>query len=300
MALARQGMTMRLPAARGIDEAEAADRAVPYRTERYLVGCRPFAVIGHEIHRPGPFVRSALVARDAVGLPEILRQLPRAVRRLVFEREQQVTAGEWQRARRKGAEVSVLAAREREHRLLPVEVAELGGAGSGKIAELRVVRALVVGDALDQLRDHEVEVHVALAVPVRRHVDRHPLDLRQEIGAVVEVESAQEVLVRLPVSGVLSRDQARDDLENLAGAQERPVLELLVENRAFARRARRARECNAAGGYDDFIEVRGRHSAGKRLAGCTGQDDRNQETPRIHVLITFQPIIRMHGPAAWN
>ena len=200
MALARHGVAMRLAAARGIDEAEAADRAVLHGAQRNLVGRRPLAVVGHEVHRPGALVRGARVARDAVRLPEVLRQLPGAVRGVVFEREQQVAARERQRAGRDGAEVTVLAAGERENRRQPVEVAELGGAGGGKIAELRVVRALVVGDALDQLRDHEVEVHVALAVPVRRHVDRHAFHARQEVGAVVEVEAAQEILVRLAVA----------------------------------------------------------------------------------------------------
>jgi hypothetical protein len=73
---------------------------------------------------------------------------------------------------------------------------------------------------------------------VRRHVDRHAFHARQEVGAMVEVEAAQEQLVRLPVTRVLRDDQARNQLEDLAGAQERPVFELFVEHGAFARRAR--------------------------------------------------------------
>ena len=54
-----------------------------------------------------------------------------------------------------------------------------------------------------QLGDQEVEIRVALAVRVRRHVDRHAGDRRREVGAVIEVEAAQEVLVGLALAAVL-------------------------------------------------------------------------------------------------
>jgi hypothetical protein len=48
---------------------------------------------------------------------------------------------------------------------------------------------------LDQLGNEEADVGVALAVAVGSHVDRHAVDPDGEIGAVVEIEAAQEVLV---------------------------------------------------------------------------------------------------------
>ena len=54
-----------------------------------------------------------------------------------------------------------------------------------------------------------------------RHVDRHAVDLDGEIGAVVEIEAAQEILVGFAFAGMLGDDQAGHDLQRLAGARER-------------------------------------------------------------------------------
>ena len=97
---------------------------------------------------------------------------------------------------------------------------ELGAARAAEVAELRVVDAEPVVDVVDELGDEEVEVGVALTVRVRRHVDRHALEPRLEVGAVVEVEAANEVLVRLAVAGVLRDDEARDRLEQLAFSRQ--------------------------------------------------------------------------------
>ena len=47
-----------------------------------------------------------------------------------------------------------------------------------------------------------------------------PSILIAEIGAVVKVEAAQEILVGLTLSGMLGDDQAGHDLKRLAGPQE--------------------------------------------------------------------------------
>ena len=54
-----------------------------------------------------------------------------------------------------------------------------------------------------------------------RHVDGHAVDFDGEIGAVVKIEAAQEILVGLTLSGMLGDDQAGHDLQRLAGPQER-------------------------------------------------------------------------------
>ena len=61
-----------------------------------------------------------------------------------------------------------------------------------------------------------------MAVGVRRHVDRHAGDRRREVGAVIEVEAAQVVLVGLALAAVLADDDARHGLEHFAGAHDRP------------------------------------------------------------------------------
>ena len=47
----------------------------------------------------------------------------------------------------------------------------------------------------DQLGDHKIEIGKALTVRVGAHVDRHLVERDVDIGAVIEVEAAQEILV---------------------------------------------------------------------------------------------------------
>ena len=70
--------------------------------------------------------------------------------------------------------------------------------------------------AAHELRDEEVEVGIALAMAVRRHVHRHAGDGEGEVGAVVDVEAADVVLVRLPLAAVLADDDARHALGEVA------------------------------------------------------------------------------------
>jgi hypothetical protein len=65
-------------------------------------------------------------------------------------------------------------------------------------------------------------------VRVRRHVDRHAVDPGREVGAVVEVEAAQVVLVGLAVAAVLRDDDAGNEFEHLGGPQRRPALDQLA------------------------------------------------------------------------
>jgi hypothetical protein len=50
---------------------------------------------------------------------------------------------------------------------------------------------------------------------------RHAQDGRRKIGAVVEIEAAQVVLVRLALATVLADDEARHGLEQLSGSHQR-------------------------------------------------------------------------------
>ena len=73
---------------------------------------------------------------------------------------------------------------------------------------------------MNQLRDQKVDISVALPVAMGRHVDRHAVDPDGKIGAMVEIEAAQKILVGFALSGMLGDDQARHDLKRLAGPQE--------------------------------------------------------------------------------
>ena len=113
-------------------------------------------------------------------------------------------------------------------------------AGGGEVALVREVRAFGELDAGDDLRDQEVDVGVALAVRVRRHVHRRAGHRHREIAAVIEVEAAQEILVGLALAAVLRDDHARHRLEHFALAHDRPHVELTRGDRALAGRLRDA------------------------------------------------------------
>jgi hypothetical protein len=68
---------------------------------------------------------------------------------------------------------------------------------------------------------------------MRRHVDWQAVDEGGEVGPVVMVEAAQEVLVGLAVARVPRDDDARDELQDLAGAQYGPAVEQRRTDRAL-------------------------------------------------------------------
>ncbi len=133
-------------------------------------------------------------------------------------------------------------------------VGNIRRAGGGEVAFVRVVRALLVVDALDQLGDQKVDVAVALAMAMRRHVHGQTVDARGEIGAVVEVEAAEKILVRLTVAAVLSDDEARHDFEYLTRAKQRTILQLRGEHGADARGVGVRESLDAPGGNGDLFD----------------------------------------------
>ena len=96
-----------------------------------------------------------------------------------------------------------------------------------------------------------------------------PATVVREVGAVIEVEAAQEVLVGLALAAVLRDDDARHGLEHFAVAHERPLVELLRGDRALARRLRDADEI--LGRVLDVGEVGERPLAGHRHVGVQRQ-----------------------------
>ncbi len=116
-----------------------------------------------------------------------------------------------------------------------------------------MVRALGVVDPLDQLGNQEVEVEIALAVAVRAHVDGGAVDERGEIGAVVKVEPAQEVLVGFAVARMLRGDQAGHVLGQLADARQRTVLEIGIADHPFRAAAGASDEPLGAAVDDDLV-----------------------------------------------
>ena len=57
------------------------------------------------------------------------------------------------------------------------------------------------------LGHQEVQVGITLSVRMRAHVDRHVVDEDRQIGAVVEIVAAEEILVGFALAAVLRDDQ---------------------------------------------------------------------------------------------
>ncbi|MPN56411.1 hypothetical protein SDC9_204099 [bioreactor metagenome] len=71
---------------------------------------------------------------------------------------------------------------------------------------------------------------------VAGHVDRHAQDVGGEVAAVVEIETAQEILVGFAVAGVLGDDHAGHGFQRFGRTQQRPVGQLPGGDRALGGR----------------------------------------------------------------
>ena len=109
--------------------------------------------------------------------------------------------------------------------------AQVRAAGTAEVAHIGVIGPLLVGQRIDRLGDDEIQVSVALAVGA--HIHRHAVDIGGKIGAVVQIEAAQEVLVRLAGAAVLGHHHARHQLHHIAGAQQRAQRDLLLADKAL-------------------------------------------------------------------
>ena len=103
----------------------------------------------------------------------------------------------------------------------------MGSAHGREIPLVCVVRPFAILNIGHELGDDEVDVGVPLAMGVGRHVDRHVIDGGGEVGAVIEIDSSQVVLVRLAFAAVLADEQAGDPFEQFARSQDRSVIDLL-------------------------------------------------------------------------
>jgi hypothetical protein len=104
---------------------------------------------------------------------------------------------------------------------------------------------------------------------MRAHVHRHVVDDGREVGAVVEVETAQEVLVGLARPGMLDGDQAGHGFQQLGHAQQGSHGQVGATDRALAGRISLADHRLAAREHDDFLE----HIPGH--CRCAGQQRRH-------------------------
>ena len=198
--------------------------------------------------------------------------MPRPVVALVLDQaRQQRIVGELLGSTGRDSIPAVLSGLEVDERSVePVDRRDERRAGHREVAEVGAVRALAVVDSFDDLRDHAVDVEIALAVAVRAQVPRHAVHVRREVRAVVQVEAAQEVLVGFAAARVLHRNQSGYRLEQLGNAQHRPHRQIRTAHGALARGVRRAEQLHAAPEDDDLLELIGRRCLLLRLVAAAG------------------------------
>jgi len=128
-------------------------------------------------------------------------------------------------------------------------------------------------------------------VRVRDHVDRHSVDPGREVRAVVEIEAAQEHLIRFAGAAVLRDDHAGHGLEDLAGAHARAGVELGGADDAFRRRHALPDRIVPSTEHDDVVFDacwRSVGSLGEQRAGCERSCGGDQWTQRGESVLGFR------------
>ena len=225
------------------------------------------------------FPRRSRVAKNTVHAAVVVGVHPGPVVVRELQAVEELSAAESGRARQERAAVEKAARRELDQMLRErLQVVDVSSARRCEIALGGEVGTLEVLDALDELGDEEVEVGIPLPVRVRPEVHRHAVERGEEVGAVVEVETAEEVLVRLSGSAVLRDDETRHELQHLARSQDRPIFHQLASDRACAR-GFGAPDCVLVVRRDlDLLPVLRSGGAGRRLFGARcGLGERDQQ-----------------------
>ena len=135
--------------------------------------------------------------------------------------------------------------------LQPIHQLDVCRASGRKITLFGVIRTFFVFQTRDQFRNQEIEIAVALTMPVRAQIDRHAVDGDCEVGTMIQIETPQEILVGLAVAAVLGNDQSWCGFENLADAVDRRGIEFPPRCHTLAGAIGGADEC-ARRPTDDF------------------------------------------------
>ncbi len=231
----RQAVTRGLAAVGGIDGAERIDLATLHRAQRNLIAGVPGALVEHAGHAELVIAGALRITQHAQDFVEGFRRHPRAVVVAQLRTVHQIAGAQRRRTSDHGTVVLVLAHRHAGAIVMQlVRQRHVRRAGGGEVAFIRVVRAFLVVDAVHQLGDQKVQVRIALAVRVGAHVDRHAVNEGGEVGAVIQIEAAQEVLIGLAVAAVLRDDHAGHKFQQLAGPQRRTAGDQFCRHRDLA------------------------------------------------------------------
>ena len=226
-----------------VDRAEAVERAVCYRPKRDFTGRIPVgAVIGGGEAQFRPARRIDRGFAQHVGSKIAVVVLERTVRVIAFSGQQRPHLV-FRRRQHQEVPLSIELPAGQLHQALLDHLArsEADRPGRVEVAELGVIRAFVHVEAFDGLGNDEIEVGITLPVRMGAKIDRHAIGEERDIGAVIRIEAAEEVLIRLAGSArVLHRDEPGDQTQNLG----RPSLGLeqvfLVRDELLRRRRHRS------------------------------------------------------------
>ena len=278
----RKAVARGVPAVGRVERAEAADEPLVDGALRDLVGCVPARRIAHRRDRRAGIGVTKAVAQHAVQPVELFGVLPGAVVVGRFDGVEQVAWARFAGIGDQAARVAVLAERQRGNAFRQcVEQADVGRSGRSEVAFVGEVRPLLVGDAVHEFGQQPVQVAVAMAVRVRRHVHRHAGDEAREVGAMVEVEAAQEILVRLAITAVLGDDHTGHEFQHFGRAQGGPAFDQPGGDRALARGIGTAHCVDVVALHRDGLELCGgghnrRGLCGGEAAGQGGQCEGDQ------------------------
>ncbi len=235
-----------------VERAEPVDQALRDRPFG-LVGDQPArAFVVHAGHAEAVGQRAAAVAHSGVDLGEVLPRLPRPVVVPEFERAEQLPVF----CKMIGAtsEQRLIAIGPDRHRRLRRDLVGdryVRRRNRPEITDAGVIWPLGIGDPVDDLRDEEAEIGIALSVGVGRAIDRHVVDEVGEVGAVIEVVATDKILVGLAFPRMHRDDEAGDTFEELAGSQDRAELDLLRRDCPLARGRGAAQQIGARCRDDD-------------------------------------------------
>ncbi len=225
-----------------VERAVKADLSRRHGPLRDLIGGVPGVGIGHPGQRIAVGRGALRVARKAAEFFHIVGIGPWTVVAVQFAGIEQRAAAELARAERQISVVAEAADGDRLDVLLNT-VAQIDGkrAGIGEVSHVGEVRPFADIHATDCFRNEEVEIGVALPMGMGRQIDRHVVDERGHVGAVVEIVAAQVILIGLAAVGMLDRDEAGRRFDDLAGTRDRTRVKVRAGDRHLTRQLRHDR-----------------------------------------------------------
>ena len=242
-----------------VDGPEAVDQALVHGAQGNLARGEPVAVeIGADDAQREVLAQRRRGLGEDVDAPVVLRAIEGPVGGVELTGEERLQGAARRREQREVAlGVERPAPRLGEVLVHHVEGDEVDGRRRVEVAVLRVVRPLEDVDPGQGLGDDEVQIGVALPVGVAPEVHGQAVGEEGDVGAVVAVESAQEVLVGLAPAVVLRDHEAGDQAQDVRGPALGPELEALAGDEDLRGGRQGGRGLHHHGGQDGLRRRQG-------------------------------------------